>query len=153
MAATYSAEHLTARSLRRMLDFDPDSGSAVVVDLDPASSAKTIALTAGYRRFLFGIMRSVGTGQITTARIIACTAADGTGSVTTVVTSSPTTADAVGDTVWLECDVEQVREVLSTAAYVGLEITLQTSTDECVVFVEAAEPTFAVAGLTSNYIS
>lgn len=153
MAATYTREHLTANSLRRLLDFDPDSGSAVVVTLNPAASEKAIALSLGYKRFLFGVMRSVGTAGITTARIIACTAAAGTGSVTTVVTASPTTADAVGDTIWLECDAEQVREVLATATHVGLELTLATSTDECVVFVEAANPLYAVSGLTANYIS
>ena len=39
MTATASVEHGTARALRRLLDFDPDSGSATLVTLDPAASA------------------------------------------------------------------------------------------------------------------
>lgn len=153
MAATYSVAHLTARSVRRLLDFDPDASTAVVATLNPAASEKCLAITTG-RRFLFGIMHSVGTGAFTAARIIAATNAAGTGSPTTVVAHALGTApDAVGDTIWLECDVEQVREVLATATHVGLEITLVTSTDECVLFVEAAEPTFVLAGLTADYIS
>jgi len=152
MTATYtSAEKLLSRSLRRMLDFDPDSGSAVLVTLDPANSAKGIAI-AGYRRFVFGVMKSVGTGAISAVKVQGATAAAGTGA-TDVITATPTTADAVGDTVWYEVDVEQIREVLSTATHVVLEITLATSTDECVVFVEAAEPTYQKTGLTANYIS
>lgn len=153
MASNYTAEHLTARSLRRMVDFDPDSTSAVVVTLNPAASEAAIQIGM-HRRFLFGIMRSVGTGSVTSARIIACTAAAGTGSVTTVIAHAIGSApNAVGDTIWLECDVEQVREVLATATYVGLEIALVTNTDECVVFVEAADPVFPKAALTADYIS
>lgn len=154
MPATYSAEHLTTKALRRLLDFDPDATSATVVDLDPATSAKTFPI-ATFKSFLFGIFRSVGTGTVTSARIFACTAADGTGSVTTVVSFGLASApDAVGDTVWLECNVEQIKEVLASAAYVGLEIALATGTDECVVYAEAAEPLYGPrSGLTSDYVS
>lgn len=153
MSATYTAESLTTKALRRVLDFDPDSGSAVLVTLNPAAAEKGIAI-AGYRRFLFGIMRSVGTGTISAAKIVASTTAAGTGSATDVVAHALGSApDAVGDTIWLECDVSMIQEVLPTAAYVCLSITLQTSTDECVVYAEAANPVFERASLTADYIS
>ncbi len=153
MAATYDTDHLRARAQRRLVDFDPDATTAVVVTLNPAATEKALSVALN-RRWLFGIMRSVGTGTVTAARIIACTSAAGTGSVTTVVAHAIGTApDAVGDTIWLECDAEQVREALPTATHVGLEITLATSTDECVVYVEAAAFQYPRAGLTADYIS
>lgn len=151
MAATYTAEVLNSRVESRMLDFDPDANTEVAVTLSPSTSETSLSI-AQFHRFRVGIMRSVGTGGITSASIYAQTSAAGAGSVA-VVTITPTTADAVGDTVWMECDDAQVREVLSTATHIGVKITLATSTDECVVFFERAEPTFARTGLTANYIS
>ncbi len=153
MPATYSADKLRRASLARLLDFDPDSAAEVVVTLSPAASEKCIRILP-FRRFLFGIMHSVGTGQITAARIIASTNAAGTGSPTTVVAhAAPTVADAVGDTLWLECDADQIKEVLATAEWVGLAITLQTSTDECVVSLRATEALFSTDAVTADYIS
>lgn len=152
MTATYSAEHLTGISLRRLLDFDPDSASETAVDLVPGSADSYFPI-AQYKRFLVGAFRSVGTGAITTFKIYAATAADGTGATAVVAHALGSAPDAVGDTVWLECNVEQIHEVLATATHVGVKITLATSTDECVVYFEAAEPYFPHAGLTADYIS
>lgn len=151
MAATYTAEKALSRALRRVLDFDPDSGSAVLVTLDPAATAKGISLTLG-RRFVIGVMKSVGTGAISAVKVQAATDAAGAGAVD-IVSATPTTADAVGDTVWYEVDAEQAKEVLSTATHIVVSITLATSTDECVVYLEIAEPVFPRTGLTANYIS
>ena len=151
MPATYTAEKSLSRALRRVLDFDPDSGSAVLATLNPAASEKFLSLTLG-RRFVFGIMKSVGTGAISAVKVQAATAADGTGAQD-FVSATPTTADAVGDTVWYEVDAEQAKEVLAGATHVGLSITLATSTDECVIYAEISEPVFPRTGLTANYIS
>lgn len=151
MAATASVEVLKTRALRFMAEFDPDSGSETAVTLDPANSANYRPIE-GYRRFLFGLHHSVGNGGITTARISVGTAADGTGA-TTVVEITPTTNDAVNDVSWVECDIEQIREVLATATHIGLLVDLVTSTDELVVYGEFADPAFKVSGLTANYIS
>lgn len=152
MPATYSASHLKDRSIRRLLDFDPDATTATLVTLDPANSDECLAIATN-RRFLFGIMRSVGTGTISSASIVAATAADGTGATAVVSHALGSAPNAVGDTIWLECDVEQIHEVLAGATHVGLQIALATATDECVVFVELAEPTYVTPGLTADYIS
>lgn len=153
MAATASVEKRTSRALRRMLDFDPDSGSATLVTLDPAASAKCVAI-AEFKNFLFGHMRSVGTHGTTTWSIIAATAADGTGNTAVVTkTVNPLLQDAVGDTCWIECDVEQIHEVLPTATHVGLYITLNTSTDEGVIYMECSGALYPRTGLTADYIS
>jgi hypothetical protein len=150
MTATYSTQKALARSKRLMSDFDPDATTSTLVNL-VAPSTKGIAI-AQYRRFVFGIMRTVGTGAISTVKVQAATAADGTGA-TDVISATPTTADAVGDTVWYEVDVEQIREVLPTATHVCLAIALATATDECCVFSESLEPTFPARDLTAAYIS
>jgi hypothetical protein len=59
----------------------------------------------------------------------------------------------VGDTIWLEASGEQVKAaMLSTSAYIGVGITLVTSTDECVVYFERL-PNNKADGLTADYIS
>lgn len=151
MPATYNAEHLTSRSERRMVDFDPDVDTLALVDLDPATSGECLPI-AEFRRFLAGFVRSVGTGGVDNFEIIAATDADGA-NATVVVAKTPTTANAVGDHVWLECDAEQIREVLPAATHVGVRIELATATDECVVFFERAEPFYPHAGLTADFIS
>jgi hypothetical protein len=148
---TYDTDKLRTRAERRLLDFDPDSGSATYVTLNPAGSKKGLPINQ-FRRYLFGVFHSVGAGAITLARIIAATADDGTGAVA-VVTKALTAQDAVGDYAWLECDVEQIHEALATATFVLLELTLATSTDECVVLAERSEPMFPTAGLTADYNS
>ena len=60
MTATYAAEHLKARSERRLVDHDPDVNTKAEVDLDPTAAAKYLPV-ALYRRFLAGLMHSVGT--------------------------------------------------------------------------------------------
>ncbi len=147
---TYTADHLRARSERRMVDYDIDDAANLVV-LDPASGDKCLPIR-DFRRFLAGVFRSVGTGGIDTLKIVAATSAAGAGA-TAVVSLTPTTANAVGDTVWAECAVEQIHEALPTATHVGVELNLATATDECVVFFERADPRFEMAGLTADYIS
>jgi hypothetical protein len=154
MAANYSAEHLTSRLFVRSVDFDPDTGDDSFVTLNPGASEACLSLTANGspRRYLFDVFRSVGTGGVTTVTVIAATAADGTGAVT-VKQVAATTANAVGDHVFVEVDVEQVKEVLAGATHIGLKIDLVTATDECVVTVIGAEGQFQYSGLTADYIS
>lgn len=151
MPATYNAEHLTSRSERRMVDFDPDSADPTIVDLDPAQTAPKLLPIATFRRFLAGVMRTVGTDGIDKFEVIAAT--DDAGSNATVVVSkTPTTANRIGDTVWLECDAAMIHEVLPAATHVGVRIELETATDECAVFFERAEPFYAYSGLTDDFV-
>lgn len=151
--ATYTAEHLRSRAERRMVDFDPDSADIALVDLDPDSSAECLPLSDGYRRFLAGIMHTIGTTDIDAFQIIAATDADGTGATVVVQHSNPDAADAVGDYIWLECDIEQVKEVLAGATHIGVRAEFETLGDEAVVYFERADPQFAYTGLTADRIS
>src|SRR5438045_6826369 len=152
MIATTAVNNRNAKSRCIMQDLDPDTASATKVTLDRAGA--TVALPiANYRRFRAGLFRSVGTGSVTSFKIYAATATDGSGNTAVVAHAIGTAPDAVGDTIWLEVDAEQIREVLSTATHVGVEIALVTSTDECVVFFEQAEPFYGPThGLTADII-
>lgn len=155
MPATTDVLHLNARSNIRLVDYDIDN-ALNVVDLGQPQGAgnKCLALTDGYRRFRAALFRSVGTGSVTKFQIIAATAADGTGATIVKDHALGSAPDAVGDTIYLECDIEQVREVLAAATHVGVRVQLATTTDEAVVLFERSDPIFtAGAALTSDYIS
>lgn len=151
MAATASVENLKTRASRVLVEYDVDDAENIVDLGTPQGAGNSMLPIEGYRRFLGGLIRTVGTGGVTTLKIVAATDAAGTG-IQTVISSTPTTADAVGDHVWLECDIEQVREVLATATHIGLQVDLVTTTDECVFYFERADPAFERTGLTANYI-
>ena len=152
MASTTIANRIFANCSAHFVEFDPDSGSETAVRLDPGASADFLAI-GEFRRFACSVLHTVGTGGITTVTIYGATAADGTGAVA-VASITPTTNDAVNDSSHLlECDVEQIREVLATATHVGVKIDLVTSTDELAVFFMRCEPMYPRTGLTVNYIS
>lgn len=153
MPANYTAEHLRSRADRRMVDFDPGSADPVIVDLDPTTSGELLPISDGYQHFLAGVFHSVGTGNIDEFSLIAATDADGTGATVIQTHAFTSEANAVGDYVWLECDVEQIREVLATATHIGVRVELATGTDECVVYFERSGPLHAYSGLTADYIS
>ena len=149
----YTAQHLNSRTNARLRPFDPDSVDPVIVDLDPTGDGECLALADGFQRFRAGLMRTVGTGNVDAFQIIAATDADGTGATVVVAHSGPTVANAEGDTLWLECDADQVKEALATATHIGVRVELATATDECTVFFERADPTFATGDLTADYVA
>ena len=147
----YTAEHLTSRSERRMVDFDPDATTLTLVDLVPGSTDECLPI-AEFRRYIAGFMRTIGTSNVA-FQIIAATDADGTGATVVRAHAVASQPDAVGDYIWLEVDVEQVREALSTATHIGVRASFATATDEGVIFFERAEPMFPRSGLTSDRIA
>lgn len=153
MAATASVHKILANANLRMLDFDPNATVPTLVDLDTATSSEGLTI-AGYASFVAGLFRSVGTGSVASFDIIADIDDDMATTPTVVVTHALGSApDAVGDTIWLECNAEQIREVLPAATHVGVRIDLATSTDECVIFFGRFRPTYATSGLTADFIA
>lgn len=151
MTATKTVHKLLARANRRMVDFDPGATAATIVDLDPTTSGEGLAIRE-WENFLFGVFRSVGTGTLSAVEVIAGTDADLSGATVVISHALGSAPNAVGDTIWLECDVEQIREVLDTATHVGLRITQAVAGDECVVSYER-EGQRAYADNTADYIS
>jgi hypothetical protein len=154
MVATSSADHIFSRMNIRMVEYDAD-GSDNFVDLSqPQAGAATVCIPiAGYRRFAVLVMKTVvGTpGGITTLKLGGATAADGTGFVAAASVAA-TTADGINDTTVLECDIEQIREVVPTATFVGVKIdNEQADNEQAVTFVMADGP-FQYRGLTSAFV-
>jgi len=155
MVATYTAHKALACCERRLVDFDPDSNADVLAALDPAGSLNLLPI-ALFRRFVAAFTPTVGVGGITAFQIVAAPASNtAVGACTAVVSHAlGSNPDAVGDHVWLECDADQIHEVLPTATHVGVLLNLVTDTDEGKVFFERSEPFYGPrAGLTADYVS
>jgi hypothetical protein len=153
MAATTTANHLNTLSEVKLLDHDPDTGSAAYVNLDNVTPAAGVPI-ANFRRFRAIVSPTVGTGGLTAFSIGGATAADGTGYVAAVSHAVGSNPDAVNDQLTLECTAEQLREVVSGATHVCVSIDAVTSTDEFKVMFERAEPFQGPRhGLTADYVS
>ncbi len=150
----YTAEVLRSTLFVRSVEFDPDSGSATNVTLNPEDSEDYLSLSANGapKRYLFSILRTVGSGALTTVVVKAATSAAGAGA-TVVKTITPTTADAVNDNVFIEVDADQIRAALATATHIGLVIDQVTSGDECVITVIGAEGQNQYDELTADFIA
>jgi len=155
MASTTAAMHLFADAEIRMREHDPDVDTDLFVDLaEPVAGQATAFIPLGnFRRFAALYMTSVGTGGLTKFAIQAATSVAGAGAVDVATHAVGSNPNAVGDFLVLECNIEQVREVLATATHIGVLINLVTSTDEGVCTFIRAEPGFKYAGLTADYVS
>src|SRR4051812_25666562 len=116
MPATATVERLASRSERRVVAHAPGSAAAnQIVDLGQPQGAgnKCIPINQ-FRAFIAGLFRVSGTGTTTKFALFAATSADGTANATDIVLHAlPNNKPAaVGDVVWLECDIEQIHEVL-----------------------------------------
>ena len=151
----YSANLIQAKQKVELLDFDPDSGSETIATLNPAASEKGLALAAlgGLVSILAVLFHSVGTGTVTSFRIFVSDDAAGATNATNVVSHAiGSIPDAVGDFLVLEATAEQLRTASTTALYVGVKVTLGTSTDECVIGLVRKNKQ-AYGGLTADYVS
>ncbi|KKN09779.1 hypothetical protein LCGC14_1043160 [marine sediment metagenome] len=154
MVARYDAQSLLARFKCRMADWNPDGVAKVIVDLVPASSDELLPI-ARSKRFLFGIIVNT-TGatpnDLEEFEVIAATDADGTGATVVKAHALGSTPDAIGDTVWLEVDVKQIREVLATATHVGVRAEVTTTTSQCTIVI-IEERMEEHNSLTADYVS
>jgi len=153
MASTTIANDLRTTLNVRTLDFDPATANDEFVTLNPSGSVVGIALGT-YRKFMAQYMTSVGTGGITLFTMGGATDSAGSGYVVAVSHALGSNPDAVGDYVTIECNDEQIREVLATATHVCVQANLVTGTDEGVVNFIMADPLYGpTAGLTGDRIS
>lgn len=152
MPAQYTAQKLRSRLLARVVSFAPGGVNPTIVDLVPGSSDELIPIKDLAGNFAAVMTRITGTGNTDAFEIIVATDADGTGATVVVAHAAPTGQNAVGDQLVLECDVDQMREVLATATHVGVRAELATGTDVNAVAV-IAETRFQYSGLTADFIS
>ena len=152
MVATATIHHLFARSERRMVEYDSDD-ALNLVDLSlPQGGSTELLPVVQFRRFVAGLIRTVGTSTVSAFSIVAATSAAGAG-VTAVVSHALGSApDAINDQLWLETTIEQVREVVSRATHVGIQVQLATASDEAIFYFERTEPRHPRADLTTDFI-
>jgi hypothetical protein len=151
---TYTAQHVSSRREQRMVVWQPaDAATAQLIDLGQPQGAGNLCLPiAGFRRFTAQTCASllVGNGVIA-FKIYAATAAAGTGATVVVSHAVGTAPDAEGDSLFLECDVDQIRAALPTATHVGVWIDCQHNDDETTVCFTREEPDHLYPALTSDY--
>ena len=156
MVATYGAERLTSRKKMRTVIHKPaDAATAQLVDLGQPQGASIVMVPiANFRSFLAEVTVSLlgGTG-IVAFSIYAGTSAAGAGGVAVVTHALGDLPNAIQDSVNLECNVEQIHEVLATATHVGVWLDCQHNDDEVAVVFEQADPRFPRTGLTADYVS
>lgn len=143
MAATYTAEVLRSRAQRKLHDFDPGATTVTAVEWREIKE---------FRRFLAGFVRTIGTSAVT-FDIAVATDSSGTGATQVVAHAVGSEPDAVEDQLYLECDADQIREVLANATHWSPRISFATATDEGVVLTEEAEPLFPRTGLTADIVA
>ncbi len=154
MVATYTAQKLKSRMKMISVIHQPGTATtAQLVDLGQPQGASLKCLPiADYKSFLAQVTASALTGNgVTAFSIYGATDAAGTGGTAVVTHAVGTAPDAEGDTLYLECNVEQIHEVLSTATHVGVWLDCANDADEIAVTFVCAEPRHPQTGLTADY--
>jgi hypothetical protein len=124
MASALDSQKFGSKNAVTMYDFDPGATTATDVGWVDLRDYEGIHVSA---------MVSVGTGGISSFKILSNSASDGSGVDVEIKASTPTTADAVGDTVHLEATAAEVGSLDADGRYVSAQLALATATDECVV--------------------
>ena len=155
MVATTTVHKLQAHMAIQTVIHQPnDAATAQLVDLgQPQGASAKLLPIANYREFMAQVTASLLAGSgVTAFSIYAATNAAGTGSPTAVVTHAVGTApDAEGDSLNLECNVEQIREVLPTATHVGVWLDCNHNDDEAAVTFIRCNPFHTAGALTADY--
>lgn len=153
--ATSVANKIRSGFLFRSVIHQPsDAATAQLVDLGQpqGASAKMIAIE-NFHAFLAQITFSLAAGTgIVAFSIYAGTSAAGANPTAVVTHAVGTAPDAEGDTLYLECTVEQIHESLPSATHVGVWVDMQHNDDELAVTLFGV-PRFAFDGLTGDYIA
>ena len=157
VASTTAMKFRANNDVRTVIWQPADAATAQLVDLGQPQGAGNLCLPIlGFRRFFAQMtisLQQAGTNDIVAFSIYAAsTAAGGTpyAVVTHALASTPT---AEGDSVCLECDIEQIRETLPTATHVGVWCDMTHNDDEVAVVLIRSDPLHPRAGLTADYIA
>lgn len=152
----YTAQHISSRREQRVVIWQPaDAATAQLIDLGQPQGASALCVAiAGFRRFSAQTCASllVGNGVIAFA-IYAATDAAGTGATSVVAHAVGSAPDAEGDSLFLECDVDQIRAALATATHVGVWIDCANNDDETAVVFTREEADRPHPAMTADYVS
>jgi hypothetical protein len=115
-------------------------------DMETAQVVKWVDMQ-GYANFMALLVLAHGTGVLN-MRIMASAVAAGSNSVEVKVHAAPTAADAAGDSLCLECSSEELAALGDNLRYVGVEVDMDSDTDDVALTYIRANPRVATAGLT-----
>jgi hypothetical protein len=145
MASAVTTDYLSSILKITMYDFDPDETAATDVSWQDMRDAHA---------FMCMVMRSVGTGSLSSFAILANADSAGGSTDATVKSHSLGSApDAVGDYVFLECLASELPPLGTSLRYVSGAISLVTATDECVVAYVFGNERWGFGGLTADHIA
>lgn len=145
-----------------MADFDPNATTAVAIT-DP----RTASLWFDLRNFggmVLGLMRTIGTGDISSIIFQASKVAAGTSPQTVKTITFTVDPDAVGDYAFWEISAQDIVQAIADLGlngaggvneyrYVAPVIALATSTDEFAGLVILTQPDHAGSGLSPSNIA
>lgn len=124
-------------------------------DFDPDATTETEISWQDMRDFdqlLVGFTRTIGTGAVT-LKIQGSAASDGSGPVDVVTKTVSSEPDAVGDSIFLECTVNDISKAGAGLRYLSAVVSVGTAGDEGVVTYILGKAQHKVAGLTSDIIA
>jgi len=154
--ATSTAVHVSANRKQTAVLWAPaDAATAQLVDLgQPQGASLLMWPIEEFRVFSAQILVTLLTGTGPTAfSIYAGTSAAGAGAVAVVTHAMGSLPNAVGDSLFLECNAEQIHESLATATHVGVWLDCNNNDDETAVVFTCEDPYYPRAGLTADYVS
>lgn len=145
MASSVTTDYLSSTLKVTMHDFDPDETTHTDVNWSDMRDFGAVLMT---------MMHTVGTGTVNAFSILANAASDGSGTDATVKTHAlGSDPNAVGDYIHLEALASEIVNLATDLRYVSGNISLATTTDECVVTYVFGLPRFAYGSLTADYVS
>lgn len=129
---------------------------ALMFHHDPADATVATKISwqpfKGFEWLMVGVMLDSGTGLLT-VKLFAADDSSGTNPVEIKAHSDPTVADAAGDTVWIECSVEQLKEAGAAKTHVSVEVDCDANTDIASVVYIFGGAHRKYAGLTADVIA
>jgi len=152
----YTAAHISANRKQTSTIWAPaDAATAQLVDLgQPQSASLLMWPIEEFKTFMAQVTVSILGGTGITAFSIYCgTDAAGTTPTEVVAHALGDLPNAINDSVYLECNVDQIHDVLATATHVGVWLDCQHNDDETAVTFTCESPTYPRAALTADYVS
>ena len=152
MASAVASEYIGSRIKLVGYDHDPGATSAKLAGPDGGTTIRYVDMKEAYHFGVLVLPAIVGGNGITKVEIVASAATDFS-AVTVVKDSGAIQADDLDDFVFLECNVEEIKQLGATLRYVAARITNATSTDEDKVVYITMGRHFETTGMTATTIA
>ena len=152
----YTAAHISANRKQTTTIWAPaDAATAQLVDLgQPQDTTGMMWPIKEFKTFSAQATVSLLGGTGIVAFSIYCgTSAAGATPTSVVAHALGDLPNAVDDSVFLECNVDQIHDALATATHVGVWLDCQHNNDETAITFTSEDPTFPRASLTADYVS